>query len=164
MFNLKHILSFFLVLFICINVCAEDLAIPRFVSFRKNETNLRHGPGKQFPIRYVYRIKNYPVEIVDEYDLWRQIREVDGTLGWVHRRMLSGARYILITEDTVIFKKPNHNSPIIGYVKKNVLGKLEKCPPNDKMCLVSFVFQDKKYTGWVPKEDFYGVYSHEVIE
>lgn len=162
--KIKKIMFFLFFLFICTSVCAEDLAIPRFVSFRRDETNLRRGPGNQFPIRFVYRVKNYPVEIIDEYDLWRQIREVDGTIGWVHRRMLSGARYILITEDTVIHKKENESSPVIAYVKKNVLGKIEKCPQNKKVCQVSFIFEDKKYTGWINKDNFYGVYPHEVIE
>lgn len=162
--KIKKLITFFLFLFVCTNVCAADLAIPRFVSFRKDETNLRRGPGNQFPIRFVYRVKNYPVEIIDEYDLWRQIREVDGTIGWVHRRMLSGARYALITDDTVLHKKSDKNSAILAYVKKNVLGKIEKCPAKENFCLISFTFEDKTYSGWIDKEYFYGVYSHEVIE
>lgn len=164
MLKIKKIISFCLLLLISTNVFAADLAIPRFVSFRKDETNLRRGPGNQFPIRFVYRVKNYPVEIIDEYDLWRQIREVDGTIGWVHRRMLSGARYALITDDTVLHKKADNNSTILAHVKKNVLGKIEKCPSKENLCLISFVFEDKKYSGWIDKEYFYGIYPHEVID
>ena len=74
-------------------VSAQELSIPRFVSFRRADVNLRTGPGNRYPIKFVYRMKNYPVEVIDEYELWRQIREVDGTVGWVHRRMLSSGRY-----------------------------------------------------------------------
>ena len=57
------------------------LDVPRFVSLRNSEVNLRTGPGNRYPIMWVYQEKGYPVEVIDEYELWRQIREVDGTTG-----------------------------------------------------------------------------------
>lgn len=144
-------------------VQGQDLAIPRFVSFRRNETNLRTGPGDRYPIKYVYQAQNYPVEVIDEYEIWRQIREVDGTVGWVNRRMLSGVRYIIVTQDSILYKKPDTNSGTIASVQKNSIAKLEECPAQSDFCEVLFVFEDRKYEGWMNKETFYGVYPHEVI-
>ncbi len=142
---------------------AQELAIPRFVSFRRSEINLRTGPGNRYPIKYVYHVQNYPVEVIDEYELWRQIREVDGTVGWVHRRMLSGVRYIIMTKDGTLYKKPDPQSTTIAYVQKGSLAKLEECPAQSTYCEVLFTFGDKKYQGWLEKESFYGVYPHEII-
>ena len=58
--------------------------LPRFVSLRADTVNLRTGPGNRYPIEYVYRRKGYPLEIVAEFDQWRQVRDWQGTEGWVH--------------------------------------------------------------------------------
>ena len=49
------------------------LEIPRFVSLKSNEVNLRVGPSKNYPIELIYITKNLPVEIIDEFDTWRKI-------------------------------------------------------------------------------------------
>jgi len=162
--GLKFFACLFAILFLSTVSFAQELAIPRFVSFRHGDINLRTGPGSRYPIKFVYRVKNYPVEIIDEYELWRQIREIDGTIGWVHRRMLSGVRYILVTEEAALHKKENEKSPIIAHVQKNVLGKIKECPKQSNLCLVEFTFQDDTYKGWMNKNSFYGVYPHEIIQ
>ena len=142
-------------------VSAQELSIPRFVSFRRADVNLRTGPGNRYPIKFVYRMKNYPVEVIDEYELWRQIREVDGTVGWVHRRMLSSGRYVILTEDSVLRKNINSTASPVAFVQKGALGKLEECEVD--ACRVSFIFNDREYEGWLNKEDFYGAYSRETF-
>lgn len=142
----------------------EQLSIPRFASLKMSEVNLRTGPGNRFPIKYVYKMKYYPVEIIDEYELWRQIRERDGTIGWVHRRMLSGARYILMTKDDNLLKKPEEKSKIIAIAQKGTLAQVEACPFQNDYCQVVFQYNDRKLRGWVNKESFYGVYPNEVIK
>ena len=55
-----------------------------FSSLKSDKVNLRTGPGERFPIQWVYQEKHYPVEVLDYFDIWRQIRELDGTIGWVN--------------------------------------------------------------------------------
>ncbi len=43
------------------------LPLPRFVSLRAAEVNMRIGPGVRYPIDWVYQRRNLPVEIVDEH-------------------------------------------------------------------------------------------------
>lgn len=142
---------------------AQELAIPRFVSFRRSNVNLRTGPGYRYPIKFVYRKQNYPVEVIDEYELWRQIREVDGTVGWVHRRNLSSVRYAMVTEEGVLRRKQEAASAPVAFVQKGALGKIEECPPVSSSCLLKFSFEGKDYKGWLDKEYFYGVYPREEI-
>jgi len=43
------------------------LPLPRFVSLRAAEVNLRTGPGVRYPIDWVYHRRGLPVEVIDEF-------------------------------------------------------------------------------------------------
>ena len=159
--SVKSLIMVLGLLFLTSAVMAQDLAIPRFVSFRRSDVNLRTGPGNRYPIKFVYKMKNYPVEVIDEYELWRQIREVDGTVGWVHRRMLSSQRFGIVTEDTVLRRETDTSSLPVAFVQKGALGKIEEC--GSDACLMTFIFNEKEYEGWLNKEDFYGAYPRETF-
>ncbi|MFO1187773.1 MAG: SH3 domain-containing protein [Alphaproteobacteria bacterium] len=74
-----------------------NLPLPRFVSLKRGEVNMRRGPSEDQPVLWVYKRKNMPVEVVNEFDVWRKVRDVDGAEGWVRDQMLSGdARYALV--------------------------------------------------------------------
>lgn len=139
---------------------AEDLALPRFVSLRNEKVNLRTGPGDRYPISWVYMEKGYPVEVIDEFELWRQIREVDGTTGWVHRTQIVGIRNAVVLEEDRLTTKPAMEARTIAIVQKGTIGKIEKCPKNSDFCLLSF--GDTK--GWMRKKLFFGVYPNEVVD
>src|SRR5687767_10721588 len=63
----------------------QPLPLPRFASLDSGEANLRAGPGKDYPILWVYQRKGLPVEIIQEFDTWLRIRDRDGTVGWVQQ-------------------------------------------------------------------------------
>ena len=65
-----------IILFFALAVHATEYA-----SLKKDQVNLRTGPGDRYPIMWVYQEKNYPVEVLESFEHWRQIREVDGTIG-----------------------------------------------------------------------------------
>lgn len=66
--------------------------LPRFASLKSDKVRMRAGPSTDYPIRYVYEARGLPVEIIEEYGNWRQVRDSDGTSGWMSAVMLSGAR------------------------------------------------------------------------
>ncbi|MEL6947406.1 MAG: SH3 domain-containing protein [Pseudomonadota bacterium] len=70
--------------------------IPRFVSLKSGKVNLRVGPGRKYPIAWRYKRAGLPVEIIQEFSLWRRIRDSEGTTGWVLHSLLSGQRTALI--------------------------------------------------------------------
>ncbi len=74
----------------------DKLPLPRFVSLRAEEVNVRTGPGVRYPINWVFHKRDLPVEIVAEFENWRKVRDVDQAEGWVHQSMLSGRRSIVI--------------------------------------------------------------------
>ena len=76
---------------------ASGLPLPRFVSLRSEEVNLRTGPGVQYPVDWVYKRRNMPVEVLAEFGTWRKVRDIQGTQGWVHQSLLSSNRWVTIT-------------------------------------------------------------------
>ena len=72
-------------------------SLPRMASLRSKLVNARSGPGSRYPIEWVYKQKNAPVEIIAEFDLWRQIRDWEGSETWVYKPMLSSQRWIKMT-------------------------------------------------------------------
>src|SRR5262249_34893678 len=66
------------------------LPVPRFVSLKADEVNARVGPGSDYAIAWVFRRAGLPVEIVAEFENWRQVRDSGGGTGWVASSLVSG--------------------------------------------------------------------------
>ena len=71
---------------------STEYPLPRFVSLRSDEVYVRTGPGQKYPVQWIFRKKDVPVEIILEYDVWRKVKDYDGHEGWVHKTLLSGKR------------------------------------------------------------------------
>ena len=105
------------------------LQVPRFVSLSSNKINVRAGPGRRYPIKWIFQRKNLPVKIIAESDTWRKIKDHEGIEGWVHQRMLSGRRWaIILGETTLITKRQNKfAAPGVARFEAGVIASLEEC-------------------------------------
>ncbi len=137
------------------------LPVPRFVSLRSEEVNLRAGPGDRYPIEWVYGRRDLPVEIVAEFNHWRKIRDWQGTEGWVHQSLLSGRRMLMITGKARLLRaEPQDGSAGVATVEPGVMARLLKCPRGSTFCRI----EAGGYEGWVKRDEFWGVYPSEWIE
>lgn len=138
------------------------LTIPRFVSLRSNHINARSGPGARYPIEWVYMQKSAPVEIIAEFELWRKIKDWQGSESWVHKSMLSGKRSVKVITpgENNVYAKDDFKAKIIAKVEDEVIGEIEKCPVNNSFCKIKFA----SITGWVPRQNLYGIYPEEIID
>jgi SH3-like domain-containing protein len=135
-----------------------DLPLPRFVSLRADEVNLRSGPGTRYPIEWTYIRRGLPVEITAEYDNWRRIREFDGTTGWVHRSLLSGQRTVLVAGDTrALYDEPDPASRAVLRAEPGVLGTLLSCA--GAWCRIAI----GDVRAFIPRAHIWGVYADEEI-
>jgi|TARA_R110002126_G_scaffold13118_1_gene56185 SH3-like domain-containing protein len=145
------------------------LPLPRFVSVRSSKVNARTGPALRYPIQWIYKRANMPVEITAEFDAWRQIKDIEGSVSWVHSTLLSGKRTAIImaevsepseaTDDLIpAYKKANTQSSKVLEVENGAVGEIKKCV--EGFCLVDF----KSYRGWLAKNYLWGIYADEVIE
>ena len=51
------------------------LEIPRYVSLKSDDANIRVGPSKNYPIEIKYIKKNYPLKVLEEYEEWRKVED-----------------------------------------------------------------------------------------
>jgi SH3-like domain-containing protein len=130
--------------------------LPRFASLRSSEVNLRVGPGRNYPIEWVLTRKGMPVEILREFEHWRKIRDWQGTEGWVHQRMVSGKREVIVTGAVrALRQRPDAGSAIVARAEPGVLAKLIEC--RAKWCRI----EASDITGWVRRDEVWGVLPDE---
>ena len=156
-----------LIFFLCfsLNLYAKTgsvtgLEIPRFVSLKSSDVNIRVGPSINYPIKLKYVFKNLPLEIIDEFDVWRKSKDHEGNIGWVHKSLIKGDRYILtgyqINQDIQLFSRPN--GKVKGLIKNNNILELRSCVLY--WCKVS----SDPLSGWVLKKNIWGVYKNEIYK
>lgn len=158
--KLRFVLIALVCLFTISSQARTPLPLPRFVSLKSNKINLRTGPGVRYPVEWVYTKKTLPVEITEEYDTWRKIKDYTGREGWVHQQMVTGKRYVIVKSETIMLRAAFEDAIPVARVEKNAIGKLKMCPQNIKYCAINF----GEYEGWIPKEKLWGVYPHEIID
>lgn len=135
------------------------LPVPRFVTLSVDEINVRTGPGVRYPIKFVFRKDGLPVEIVHEYDVWRQIRDKDGDGGWVHKTMLSGRRSVIITGRTqTLVRKPDDAAKPVVKLEPGVIADLSTC--RGDWCSLKIA----GYNGWTKRANLWGVYPDEAFK
>ena len=146
------------------------LPLPRFASLRSDEVNLRSGPGIRYPIQWVYKRRDLPVEIEREYDVWRLVRLGDGTEGWVHQATLIGDRTCLVraasgagagdlaTAQTLRATAAPDGAPV-AYLKPGVIGRVLSCPAGSDWCRI----QAHGVTGYLRRDAMWGLLPDEVV-
>ena len=137
----------------------SGLPLPRFVSLRAAEVNLRTGPGIRYPIEWVYARKGLPLEVIDEFETWRRVRDWQGSEGWVHQSMLSGRRGALVVgAERVLRRAPEDGAAGLARIEAGVIGRLHACTRG--WCRI----EAKGYGGWLPEGEIYGVHAGESVE
>ena len=135
----------------------RDLEDP---SLRSDEVNMRTGPGTRYPIEWVYRRRDLPVQIEREFEVWRLIEDQDGVTGWVHQATLTGRRsFVVKGAERVLQRSASEDSSPVARLKPGVVGRIRSCDPKATWCDV----QVNDYRGWLKRDDVYGVYQGEAV-
>ena len=145
------------------NVCVAEergpvtnLPMPRYVSLKASEGNVRRGPSLSHRIDWVFKHRSMPLEITGEYGHWRRVRDRDGAGGWVHYSLLSGMRTVIVEEDMLaLLMKPDPKAPVNAQVELGVIARLDECVAD--WCRI----RADRYRDWVPRTAFWGVTSTE---
>lgn len=157
-------------------LAAEDnpsgLALPRFASTKSAPVNVRVGPGFKYDIAWVYVKPAVPVEIIQEFDVWRKIRDVDGSEGWVHQSLLSGRREGLIApwrtgEKIGLLGRADDEAAVRAYLTAKFPVAIDHC--DGTWCQVTATDHSNPgrpttYSGYVRETDLWGVYKGEKVD
>ncbi len=136
-----------------------NLPMPRFVSLKVGEANVRRGPSLTHRIDWVFTRKGMPLEIIGEFGHWRRVRDRDGVGGWMHYSLLSGVRTAIIETDlTALYQRPDPATPVSAYLEAGVIARIEKCSPD--WCRI----RADGYRGWTLKDTIWGARPGEVVD
>lgn len=147
----------------------SGLKLPRFVSTRSNPINVRVGPGTKYDIAWNYTVSGVPVEIVQEFDTWRKIRDMDGEEGWVHQSLLVGTRAGYVTPvaangEVDMYASRSTESGVRARLAPGVRVNISEC--DGDWCTVSAGQPGERanFSGYVRQEEIWGVYPDEVFD
>ncbi len=136
----------------------SGLPLPRFASLKSDNVYVRTGPSMDYPIKWIYKKEGLPVEIIQEFDAWRKIKDPNGEVGWAHKILLSGHKtgLVISSDPLMVYDNQDKDRPIVKF-EKNIIVKIEEC--QKLMCRVHFA----PYKGWVDKKSLWGVYGSDIF-
>ena len=136
-----------------------NLPLPRYVSMKASEGNVRRGPSLTHRIDWVYMRRDMPLEITAEYGQWRRVRDKDGAGGWVHYSLLSGVRTVVVQQDMLpLYARPAEGSQMTAKLALGVIARLGSCLA--QWCELEAGGQ----SGWGRKAALWGVAPDELRE
>jgi SH3-like domain-containing protein len=143
----------------------SGLPLPRFVSLKSGRVNSRIGPGVNYAVDWLYLKPGLPMEIIQEYDNWRRVRDADGAEGWVNQSLLSGRRTAIAApwqkgKDAAInlLARPNSDARIVAVVEPGAIGSIRSC--DGSWCEMAFGGQ----AGWISQSQVWGAYPGELVK
>jgi SH3-like domain-containing protein len=143
----------------------SGLPLPRFVSLKSGRVNSRIGPGLNYAVDWLYMKSGLPMEIVQEYDNWRRVRDSDGAEGWINQSLLSGRRTAITApwqrgKDThlTLLAEPDKDASTVAIVEPGVVGTIKQC--NGEWCQMTF----DGHTGWIVQNQVWGAYPGEQVK
>ncbi len=147
----------------------DGLPLPRFASTRSAPINVRVGPGQKYDVAWIYNRPDMPVEITAEFDIWRRVRDFDGSEGWIQQNLLSGSRTGLVApwkKDTEVALRANtsEDAGVRAYLGSGFRVDIKRC--DGDWCQIDATTQGANgpgptYSGFIKQSDLWGVYEGE---
>ena len=145
---MKKIYFFIIILvFFPLHVFSEET----FLSLKKNNVNVRYGPGFEYPIKYIYKKINLPIKQIDKKENFRRVIDLKNNSGWIHVSQLKKANSIIPKKDKILFSKPTNFSRPLAKIKKGRVLLVQNC--NGDWCKI----KTENLKGWVKIENTWGI-------
>lgn len=142
----------------------SGLPLPRFVSLKSGRVNSRIGPGLNYSVDWLYLKSGLPMEIIQEYDNWRRVRDADGAEGWINQSLLSGRRTAIAapwhkgkSARIELFAEPDSGGRPVAILEPGVIGTIKQC--TGEWCEMTF----EGHTGWIDQTLVWGAYPGEIV-
>ena len=143
----------------------SGLPLPRYVSLKSDKVNMRVGPGKQFKVDWQYMRAGLPIEILQEYENWRKVRDHEGNEGWIATALLSSDRTAVIRpweKDrekglVSLYASMEKSSRVIAKIEPGAISMIQSC--DEQWCRIII----QELDGYVTKNTLWGVYPDEKI-
>lgn len=126
--------------------------MPYWASIKAAKLNMRAGPGRDFPIRWVYKRPGLPLKVVRVHQGWRLVRDPAGDEGWVTANLLTKERSAIVVGKglAAIREKPSSNARLQWNAEPGVVGAIGDC--DDGWCELDVAGR----TGYVRADRLWG--------
>ena len=106
----------------------QERDVPYWASINRARAIMRRGPSEEMPAMWEYRRNGLPIKIVGVRGDWRQVQDSEGTVGWMHKRLLTGARSLLVTApEATLHRSADGESGVVYRAQRGVVGRLGDC-------------------------------------
>ncbi len=144
----------------------SGLPLPRYVSLKAQRVNMRVGPGRDYKVEWMYTKAGLPLEILQEYDNWRKVRDFEGEEGWILQSLLSGKRTAIVApwkrneKDGMVQLKnaPDTKAAVVAQMEPGVVTKVSEC--QNGWCEI----KAGKVSGYALQDQLWGVYPNEKFD
>ena len=144
----KIIIFFFFFIFIISSSYSDNKK--KFLMLKNDKVNVRYGPSFDYPIKYIYKKIQLPVQLIDKKENFRRIIDHKKNSGWIHISQLKKSKSLITTSKKILFKKPTKYSKPVAMLDAGRLLLIQKCERN--WCNV----KTDQFSGWVDKVNVWG--------
>lgn len=143
---------------------ASGLPLPRYVSLKSERVNMRVGPGREYQVEWLYLKRGLPMEIIQEFDNWRKVRDPEGNEGWILHSLLSGTRTAIVApwdrgkEMIEMYEQASSQSRLVARVEAGVVAPVSNCRAG--WCQLNA----GAARGYVRQNQLWGVYPDEDLK
>lgn len=138
----------------------DSVKLPPFAALKFDDTNLRRGPGTRYPIDWVYKRRDLPLQIEGSYDIWRHVRDPDGVVGWVMSVQLAERRTFMVKDaEATLRADVADTARAVATLKPGVIGRIRSCEKGAAWCQV----QVAGYKGYLRRNQLWGVLPDEEL-
>jgi SH3-like domain-containing protein len=126
---------------------------PYWASISAGKAAMRTGPGRNYPMTWLYLRADLPIKVVETYPNWRKVQDPDGETGWMLQALLSDTRTALVTGDEPrpMHEKRAEASKVRFRAEPGVVGRISDCEAG--WCLLDVGGRQ----GYIRTEHFWGV-------
>lgn len=130
---------------------------PYFVSIKVDEAYMREGPSDMHRVKWIYKHKGLPLEVIATFDVWRRVRDMDGEIGWMHMALLTRDRTAVVTGGlgAEVHARDDTTSQVVATAEPGSIGRLLSC--GMVACEVEFPGAE----GWIARARLWGIHAGE---
>lgn len=120
--NFKHCIRKIGILLIVLFILPTVAFAEQIVSVKKDNVNVRTGPGTNFPI-YMELFKGYPLKVLQKKGDWLQISDFENDKGWIYNKLVTpGSTVIANGKKTINMRtKDSTDAAIVATVDRGVV-------------------------------------------
>lgn len=115
----KYTIAFCLILIFSVPaLCLAE----RIVSVKKDNVNVRTGPGTNFPV-YMEVFKGYPLKVLQEKDEWLQVSDFENDKGWIYSKLVTPGTTVIVNGKKAVNMRttPSTKATVVASVDRGVI-------------------------------------------